>query len=83
MILPTKHLSQDKALLTLGADILDRLETPQTVSALWDGLRLGRKDRESASRISYNWFILSLVLLYTMGAVEFHRGTIRRVSRAS
>lgn len=35
MILPSKHLPQDRALLTVGAHVLTFLAHPKTVSALW------------------------------------------------
>lgn len=36
MILPSKHLSQDRALLTVGARLLVHLSHPKTVSSLWE-----------------------------------------------
>jgi hypothetical protein len=39
MILPTKHIAQNEALLGVGATILARLTAPRTVSSLWDELR--------------------------------------------
>ena len=36
MILPSKHLPQDRALLTVGGHVLTFLARPKTVSALWD-----------------------------------------------
>lgn len=38
MILPSKHLQQDRALLTVGGHILTYLVWPKTVSALWEEL---------------------------------------------
>lgn len=38
MILPSKHLSQDRALLTVGGHVLTFLARPKTVSALWEEL---------------------------------------------
>ncbi len=83
MILPTKHLPADKALLTLGAEILIRLDTPLTISALWDDLRAARNERSEGARLSYGWFVLALDLLFMVGAVEFAQGTVRRTVRAS
>ena len=39
MILPSKHLSQDRALLTIGARVLKHLRSSKTVSALWEELK--------------------------------------------
>lgn len=38
MILPSKHLPQDRALLTVGGHVLTFLARPKTVSALWEEL---------------------------------------------
>lgn len=35
MLLPTKGVSSDRALMTIGAEILDELRDPLSVSALW------------------------------------------------
>ena len=39
MILPTKHLREDQALIAVGAELLGLLDEPKTVSRLWDELR--------------------------------------------
>lgn len=79
MILPSKHLSQDRALLTVGANILTFLTRPKTVSALWE--ELSRHDTGVAAmprRITYDWFLLSLDLLYALGAIELESGLVAR-----
>ena len=80
MILPSKHLSQDRALLTVGANILKRLGQPKTVSALWE--EVSKQDSARADEkpftISYDWFVLALDLLYLMDAIELHAGRIAR-----
>jgi hypothetical protein len=78
MILPTKHLAADRALLTIGARILAALEDPKTVSALWDGIRKRRHLHDGHGPISYDWFILGLDLLYAIDAVRFENGLVRR-----
>ncbi len=42
MILPTKGIQADRALLAVGADILRLLDEPKTVSRLWDEMRAYR-----------------------------------------
>ena len=78
MILPTKHLSTNRALLTVGARLLAVLDEPRTVSALWDKVRKRRDVRMGHGPLSYEWFILSLDLLYTVKAVELENGLIRK-----
>ena len=42
MILPTKHIRPERALLTIGAEILASLRGPMTVSRVWDEMRRRR-----------------------------------------
>ena len=78
MILPTKYLPHDRALLSVGADILAQLKEPRTVSELWDCVHETRNSRAGAAPISFDWFILALNLLYAVTAVEYSNGVVRR-----
>lgn len=70
MLLPTKGVSAQRALVTVGADLLELLDRPTTVSALWDRFRR-RPDRQFvATRVTFDWFSLALASLFAMGAVE-------------
>lgn len=80
MILPSKHLSEERALITVGADVLRLLSRPVTVSRLWTELK---RIKERQAPISYDWFILGLDVLYLMGLVEFDRGRVRKMRRSS
>ncbi|MFH0728786.1 MAG: ABC-three component system middle component 6 [Pseudomonadota bacterium] len=71
MILPSKHLSQEKALLSIGAELLKHLNRPNTVSAVWEHAR-------RTVSISYDWFVLALDLLYAIEAIEIHEGLLMR-----
>lgn len=80
MILPSKHLPQDRALLTVGGHVLKFLSHPKTVSALWEELN---KHDEGAfatgpQRISYDWFLLALDLLYALRVIELESGLVAR-----
>jgi hypothetical protein len=79
MILPTKGLALDRALLSVGADVLRRLDKPKTVSRLWDQVR--HRHSSLLESVPYDWFLLSLDLLYLCGAVDFEDGPIRRTHR--
>lgn len=81
MILPSKHLSSDRALLTIGARLLRSLDEPKTVTALWDTVRRKRDVRSGHGPISYEWFVLSLDLLHAISAVELDNGLIRKSAR--
>ncbi len=83
MILPSKHLSQDRALLTVGGRILTSLTNPKTVSALWENIH--RQDNSLVTarhpKITYDWFLLALDLLYILGAIKLKSGLVtRRIS---
>ena len=79
MILPSKHLPQDRALLTVGGQLLRQLSDPKTVSALWEALRY-QKDSSSdaALPLSYDEFVLALDLLFLMRTIEMRQGLISR-----
>lgn len=79
MILPTKRLSPERALLTVGADIIKLLDGPKTVSRLWEELRHGDDHGRHVRSITFDWFVLALDLLYILRAVDLERGRIRRV----
>ncbi|MDP3489783.1 MAG: hypothetical protein Q8R71_06570 [Phenylobacterium sp.] len=70
MILPGKHIKPDRALLTVGSDVLAAMGETATVSGLWEATRELRAKRASASPLPFDWFILSLSLLYAIGAID-------------
>jgi hypothetical protein len=75
MILPTKNIAPDRALLTLAGKVYDRLNKPGTVSRLWDEIRAEHQTRP----ISYGWFLLAVDLLFLLNLVWFdQRGLLHR-----
>jgi hypothetical protein len=78
MILPSKHLSQDRALLTVGALILRHLSEPVTVSALWEQVSPSGRDEKTVPPLRYDAFVLALDLLFLMGALELREGLLVR-----
>jgi len=78
MILPTKHIRPERALIGVGAEVLGILQRPMTMSRLWDEIRNRRSLHAPSAPIDYQWFILSLDLLYMIGALDFERGLVRR-----
>lgn len=81
MILPTKHIKPDRALLSVGAEMLQSLREPMTVSRLWDEVRRARADRAVSAPVNYDWYVLALDLLFLLGAVEFEQGLITKAAR--
>ena len=80
MILPGKHIRAERALIGVGAEVLETLCEPMTVSRLWDEVRQRRSAFPHAP-IDYNWFILALDLLFAMGTLETKRGILHKASR--
>lgn len=76
MILPAKHLGNDRALLGIGADILACLEEPTSVSELWESVRTIHRRKASPNAITFDWFVLALTLLYATGAIDAAGGTV-------
>lgn len=74
MILPAKHLKQDRALLGLGGQLLQLLADGYTVSELWERVRASRV--KQGTPISFDWFLLGLTFLYAIGAVELRHGVL-------
>jgi hypothetical protein len=81
MILPTKGVPASKALITIGGELLEILgDSSLSMSGLWLQHSEFRRPSQSA-RISYDWFVLALDLLYSIGAVTLtDLGLIRRVT---
>ncbi len=78
MILPTKRLGEDRALIAVGAIALRHLNEPKTVSRLWEEVRQAREQMSDHHTITYDWFILALDLLYTLQAIDFDKGRLVR-----
>lgn len=74
MILPTKGILPQKAIVSVSGEILRLLTESKTVSRLWDDFR---KAKEQAD-VTFDWFVLGLDFLCLLGAVEFDRGRVRR-----
>lgn len=81
MILPTKGISPDRALLTVGAQILTALDEPSTISGLWHSVRQSRAQKEGSTPLTFDWFVLALDLLFAVGAIQ--TGPVNTLRRAS
>ena len=80
MILPGKHLSSQRALIGVGAEVLGQLDRPRDVSELWDRVRGAREGRHAA--LSYDWFVLALTFLYSIGAIDEYDGVLEARKRS-
>jgi hypothetical protein len=72
MLTPTKGITPDRALLTVGAQIAMDLDGPVTVSQAWARLKRRRAGLGHRAPVSFGWFVLALDVLYALGAVELH-----------
>lgn len=79
MILPTKHLSTEKSLLWIGAEILDLLDEPKTVSRLWNDIKPQTNNHQNMPKLTYEWFILALDFLYATNAIQLSSGRIAKL----
>ena len=77
MILPTRNIAPDRALLTVAGEVFQLLRRPETVSGLWDRLRGANAQRP----LAYGWFLLAVDLLFVLGAVGYNEhGLLERTS---
>jgi hypothetical protein len=67
-------------MLVVGAEVLGLLEEPKTVSRLWEEFRSSREGRPGFGAVTYDWFVLTLDLLYALDAVELEFGLLRKAS---
>ncbi|ADQ45535.1 hypothetical protein Calkro_0641 [Caldicellulosiruptor kronotskyensis 2002] len=73
MIFPNKTTKLSYSLLGCGSYILQELKNPQTVSALWEKVKIKYKELKNFEK-----FILTLDFLYILGMIEFENGLLRR-----
>jgi hypothetical protein len=73
MILPTKHISENEAILGVGATILRHLDSPITVSGLWE------RTKVESNVGTFERFVLAADLLFIIGAIELRDGLLVRV----
>lgn len=80
MIQPTKGISVDRALLTVGAQVMQQIEEPSTVSAVWHSLKGWRKENGYRANLSYSWFILALDTLHALGILSYEDSLLAKRS---
>lgn len=79
MILPTKHMSQERATLTVGARLLGHLAQSKTVSSLWDEISRSVYEHGAPQPgLRYDAYVLALDLLFAMGAIRMEDGLLSR-----
>lgn len=80
MLMPTKHIKTENALVGVGAEVLGLLERDKAVSTLFRDLQTWRRENE-LSTIHFDWFLLALDFLYSVGAVRFESGVLKKINQ--
>jgi len=81
MILPTKSLMPETAMLTIGANILEQLPHAMRASDLWDRVVAADKERTPSRALPFDWFVSALTVLYAVSAISYSDGLIHRGAR--
>lgn len=75
MIMPTKYIKENEALIGVGATLLGFINENGNISSLWENV----KHEEFVG--TYERFVLALDLLFLLGLVDIHRNEIIRVKQ--
>jgi len=80
MLLPTKHIKIENALIGVGAEVLAELDRPKTVSTLFYDIQERRSEYDMTT-IEFDWFLLAVDFLYTIGAVRLEAGVLKKLNQ--
>ncbi|AEH85579.1 ABC-three component system middle component 6 [Mesorhizobium opportunistum] len=80
MLLPTKHIKIENALLGVGAEVLAELDRPKTVSTLFHDVQAHRSEYEMTT-IEFDWFLLAVDFLHVVGAVRLEAGVLKKLNQ--
>jgi hypothetical protein len=76
MIIPTKHTNFAESLLGFGSYVLTRLESPGSIDDLWKQYQADYKNKVYFAKHSFDNLLLTVVFLYSIGAVNEQDGVI-------
>jgi hypothetical protein len=82
VLLPSKFIEPDQALLTLGGQILLQLNAPLSIAETWVRLNRWRTKQQMPSSVPFWWFALALDVTFSMGAVQLEHGLLRKLDHA-
>ena len=80
MLMPTKHIKTENALIGVGGEVLALLDHDKTVSRLFHDLQKRRRTNELAT-IHFDWFLLAVDFLYSTGAIRFDNGVLKKLNQ--
>jgi len=80
MILPTKHTKIEQSLLGFGSYILQIIDQGTTVDDLWSEYLSDLDNKGFLAKHSFDNLLLTLVFLFSIGAVKEINGVIYKCS---
>lgn len=80
MLMPTKHIKTENAIIGVGGEVLDLLDHDKTVSRVFHDLQQKRKESELTT-IHFDWFLLAVDFLYAIGAIRFEAGVLKKLNQ--
>jgi len=84
MVLPDKHIRFSESLLGLGALVLESLDVPKSIDALWDELHSWMGSDEFPARHSFDNLVLTVDILFAIRAIAPDRnGRLERCASSS
>lgn len=84
MLLPDKHIRFSESLLGLGSFVLESLDAPKSIDALWADLHLQIERGAFPTPHTFDNLVLTVDILFAMGAVALNRnGRLERCVSSS
>ena len=80
MLMPTKHIKTENALIGVGGEVLALLDRDKTVSRLFYDLQ-DRRRLNKLTTIHFDWFLLALDFLFSVGAIRFDSGVVKKMNQ--
>lgn len=74
MLLPTKGLNASRTLIVIGAEIIQVIDAPITVSLLWEKYSRHFRETRNDETLTFDWFAMALAMLFACGVLRFSRG---------
>ncbi len=81
MILPSKHMAPNRALISVSADVFELIDKRSTVSSVWNDFQEQQKSSLRYGEIPYDWFVLAIDLLFLIGVIEEKNGLLVRITK--
>jgi hypothetical protein len=72
MLLPTKGIMPQRALLTVGGSIISLLGSPTTVSGLWERYLQRFAAVDNSMKVTFDWFAMALSMLFAVGVIRWN-----------